>query len=345
MTTTTTFFDVFFSFLSLTISTFIAVLAGLGLKTEEFSKAFQRLRFNVALQLFNFGVVSSIVFGVSRALAGINVISQSLADGLVICASLPLTINMVIVLTKSAGGDEATAIFNAAFGNLVGVFLSPVLILGYLGVSASVELWEVFYKLALRVVLPVAFGQVLQKFSPTVVAFVNKYKKHFKSAQQYCLIFIVYTVFCRTFADASNDSDVADIFIMIAVQFCLLCGLMVLSWYTFRFLFPKDPTLRVTALFASTHKTVAMGIPLITAIYGDNPLVGLYTLPLLIWHPLQLIVGSFLAPKLAAWVNREQIRLGHLEATNVGSDEEAPSSSSHEEQIQASEPEHDSLPH
>lgn len=295
-------------------------MAGLGLKTEEFSKAFQRLWFNTVVQVFNFGVVSSVVFGVSRALVQINVISQSLADGMVVCAALPLTINMVLVLTKSAGGDEASAIFNAAFGNMVGVFLSPILILGYLGVSdsGSVELWEVFYKLALRVVAPVTLGQLLQKFCPPVVAFTKKYKHYFKQAQQYCLIFIVYTVFCETFYAAAADDDdnavdttsIGDIFIMIAVQFCLLCGLMILSWYTFRCLFRDEPTLRVMGLFGSTQKTVAMGVPLINAIYQGNPLIGLYTLPLLIWHPMQLVVGTFLAPKLAKWVEQEQERLG-----------------------------------
>ena len=160
----------------------ILVLAGLGLKTEEFSKALQRFKFNLLVQCFNFGVVSVIVFGVSRGLSEVGAISQGLADGMVICASLPLTVNMVLVLTNSAGGDEASAIFNAAFGNMVGVFLSPVLILGYLGVTGNVGLWEFFYKLALRVVAPVIVGQLLQKCCPPVVAFNKKHKKHFKKA-------------------------------------------------------------------------------------------------------------------------------------------------------------------
>lgn len=285
-----------------------SVLAGLGLKTEEFSKAFQRLKFNLFVQCFNFGVVSLVVFAVSRGLAEIGVLSQSLADGMVVCASLPLTINMVLVLTNSAGGDEASAIFNAAFGNMIGVFLSPVLILGYLGVSGEVELLEVFLKLASRVIIPVCFGQLLQKYCPPVVAFNKKHKKNFKKAQQYCLIFIVYTVFCKTFADG-NDSNVGDIFIMIAIQFCLLCAVMVLAWYALAIFFKNKPTLRVMGLFGCTHKTVAMGVPLINAIYEDNPLVGLYTLPLLIWHPMQLVLGSYLAPKLHAWVQTEQERI------------------------------------
>ena len=56
-----------------------------------------------------------------------------------------------------------------------------------------------------------------------------------------------------------------------------------------------------------------MGVPLITAIYKHDPRVGLYTLPLLILLPLQLLVGSFLAPRLHQFVDRECERLGLTE--------------------------------
>jgi sodium/bile acid cotransporter 7 len=231
-------------------------MAGLGLKTEEFAKAFQRFKFNLFVQCFNFGVVSSVVYGVSRGLVGAGAIAQGLADGMVVCASLPVTINMVLVLTKASGGDEAAAIFNAAFGNMCGVFLSPVLILGYLGVTSNVNMVEVFYKLALRVVVPVIVGQILRNTSKTVVDFVMKYKKNFKQVQQYCIIFIVYAVFCRTF-EKESQSSIGDIFIMIAVQFALLCSLMLLAWFALKLVFPNEPKLRVMGLFGCTHKTVS----------------------------------------------------------------------------------------
>ena len=66
-----------------------------------------------------------------------------------------------------------------------------------------------------------------------------------------------------------------------------------------------------------------MGVPLINAIYESDPLVGLYTLPLLIWHPMQLLVGSSLAPRLQAFVKSEQERLGIVDEEVQ---EEAPSS-------------------
>ena len=180
---------------------FIFILAGMGIQTEEFAKAFQRLPFNLFVQLFNFVVTSGLVFGFSRFMITVNALSQSLADGMTICASLPIAINTVYVLTKSAGGDEAAAIFNSAFGNFLGIFLSPALILGYLGVNGEVKIEEVFFKLGVRVILPVVIGQVLQHFVPPAKEFVKRYKKYFKTAQEWLILFIVYTVFCKTFLE------------------------------------------------------------------------------------------------------------------------------------------------
>ena len=289
----------------------IFLLSGIKLKSEELSKAFQRLRFNIFVPCFNFFVVSSVAFGVSRLMLHLGVLSQNLADGMVIGTCVPITVNMVIVLTVASNGDEAAAIFNAAFGNLIAVFLSPALVIMYLGVKGSVDIGTVFYKLGLRVVLPLVVGQILHKYSKTVVEFVKIHKAKFAKIQEYLLVFIVYTVFCKTFSNGVTSS-VGDVFIMIGFQFVILTSVMGLAWYALKICFPRHPKLRVMGLFGCTHKSVAMGIPLINAIYEDDPLVGFYTLPLLIWHPMQLVIGSFLAPRLSSFVKREEERLDSM---------------------------------
>ncbi len=301
-------------------ATWIAViiiffLSGISLKTEEFKNALKRFRFNLLIQVFNFGVVSVFMFGVTRFIVFIGAVSQSLADGMMICSCVPITVNMVLVLTKSSKGDEASAIFNAAFGNMMGVFVSPLLILLYLGESSSIDLGAVFFKLALRVVLPIFVGQIIHNYSATIVNFVKENKPVFKKIQEYCLVFIVYTVFCRTFYtdgdgnSNANSTSILDAIIMIAFQFVILSSLMYVAWMTLKLLYPNQPTLRVMGLYGCTHKSVAMGIPLINAIYEDNPNIGFYTLPLLIWHPMQLVIGTFLSPRLASFVDAEEERI------------------------------------
>ena len=285
------------------------MLVGLGLKTEEFSQAFKRLGFNAFVQVFNFGLVSAVVFGFTRFLLSVNWVNEDLAAGMVVCSCLPMAINVVIVLTASAGGDEAAAVFNTTFGNILGIFLSPALILGYLGSSSEIALVDIFYKLSLRVVLPLAVGQLLQKCSPPVVAFAAKHKRRFKKAQEYCLVFIVYTVFCKTFESGERSAGLGDVFLMIFFQFLLMISLMAVAWYSLGFTFPNQPKSRVMGVFGCTMKTVALGIPLINSIYENDPNMGLYALPLLIWHPMQLVIGTIMTPRLVAYIETEEKRL------------------------------------
>jgi sodium/bile acid cotransporter 7 len=217
---------------------------------------------------------------------------------------------------------------------MIGVFLSPVLILGYLGVTSEVAVGEVFYKLAMRVVLPIIVGQLMRNFVPATVEFYKKHKQPFKKAQELALVFIVYTTFCSTFStDNSEFVTGVDIVVMVAVEFVCLSGLMLLAWFSMPLFLGKDlePKLRVMGLFGCTHKTVAMGVPMINAIYESDPWIGLIILPLLIWHTMQLVLGSILVPKLAKWVESEEERRG---LNQIDDDDAAPND---DEDVEAAE--------
>lgn len=292
---------------------FIFLMAGMSMRSEELLKAFDSLPFNAFVQCYNFLAVSLLVFGFVRLVDCLGMPMQGdLADAMMICACMPITVTMVIVMTKSADGDGAAAVFNAALGSLLGVFVSPALIIRYTGLSGSVDLNAVFVKLSLKVILPIAIGQMLH-FSKMVSEFVHDQKRHFKRLQEYTLVFIVYTVFCRTFLDASESKDplsgstvsIFDVLYMGFSQLVLLNLSMLGAWVCLRTLFSHDIRLCIMGLFGSTQKSVVMGIPLINALFEHSPNAALYTLPLLIWHPLQLILGSALAPRLAEMAERE----------------------------------------
>jgi solute carrier family 10 (sodium/bile acid cotransporter), member 7 len=290
---------------------FIFFLSGLSLRWADLQVASLNMRYNVSILVFNFLVVSSVVFGVSRLLYGLGWISNDLADGLTLCGCLPVTVNMAIVLSEAAGADRAAAVFVTVASNLSGVFISPLLIVLYLGTAGNnAPVWVIFWKLALRVIVPMGIGQAVRASFAKVRAWVAGHKRAFKRAQQYLLIYIIYTIFCRVLRGGA-DNSVGSILLVLAVNFLQLTGLMTLAWFTLKILYPNQPKLRVTGLFGCTHKTISIGVPLITAIYGSqHPNIGLYTLPILIWHPMQLMVGTLIMPHLQAFIQREQERLG-----------------------------------
>jgi solute carrier family 10 (sodium/bile acid cotransporter), member 7 len=228
---------------------------------------------------------------------------------MVICGCTPMAINVVHILAKNANADEASAIFNSTFSNIVGILLSPLLILGYLGITGDVDILNVFFKLLVRILLPLVVGQILQKTSKPIVQLMKRYKLWVKKAQIYALVFIVYTVFCQTFAKGVGVGIVS-ILLMVLFQFLLMIGLIMVGWYSMKRAFPSKPKLVATGILSATFKTVSVGVPLINAMYEGNENVGLYTLPLLIWHPMQLVVGSIMVPYVLRWVQSESERLG-----------------------------------
>lgn len=52
-----------------------------------------------------------------------------------------------VVFTKAAGGDEALALFNSSFGNIIAVGITTALLIMFLGVSTTGMGAFVFFKL------------------------------------------------------------------------------------------------------------------------------------------------------------------------------------------------------
>lgn len=301
---------------------YIFSLFGLGVRTQDFAQALTKLRFNAFIQIYNFGYISAVVFGFTRLLALMGILDQALADGMAICSCLPMSINVGIILTSAAGGDDAVAIFHTSFGNFVGVFLSPALILGYLGTIGYVDIGQVYTKLSLIVVVPLILGQLLQRLCEPVREFYFQHKRRFKKSAEWALVFIIFTIFSGRFYSGTKGS-LSQVFIMIFCQFCLLTGFMGTMWLCLKYFYPDQPKLRVTGTFIAVQKTIALGVPLITSIYGSNPNLATYTLPILVWHPMQLVVGSLVVPKMIRFLERENDRLGHKNSDDEG-DVEAP---------------------
>jgi sodium/bile acid cotransporter 7 len=117
-------------------------------------------------------------------------------------------------------------------------------------------------------------------------------------------------VFCRQFYKDTDKTGFGSIAIVILFIFLCMASCKALAWYLLKLLFTNEPKLRVMGLFGCTQKTIALGIPLILAIFGDSDNLGMYSLPILIWHPMQLVFGAMLVPKLQKFITSETQRLG-----------------------------------
>ena len=301
----------------------IFFLSGWSLKTKELVKAALYCKLNSVTQLFSLLFIPLVCYAVVNLLY-LTSLDAKLLKGLLISSCLPTTVSMCVVLTKTAEGNDAAAIFNAAFGNLLGIFVTPVLILVLVGNESSMALGEVLLKLVLKILVPLAVGQCVQFGVSGARGYYTAHKKQFKRVQETLLLWIVYTTFCQTFhvgTDAKAPDFIATLVLVVAlyVFFCAcsfhVSGLAALNFSR------RD---RVAVLFCATHKTVAAGIPMLNTIFEGHADLGMFVLPLLIWHPLQLFMGSAGVPWLTKWVNAEERSVKEREEAEDGDAKPAP---------------------
>ena len=62
---------------------------------------------------------------------------------------------------------------------------------------------------------------------------------------------------------------------------------------------------RIAFIMCSTHKTLALGLPLFKVIFQGRADLAVLCTPLLLQHPLQLVIGSAVAPRLKKAVEAE----------------------------------------
>jgi sodium/bile acid cotransporter 7 len=280
----------------------IFFLSGFALKLHELGSAASNMKFNVFVVIYNFLGISVVVNFVAKFFYQNEIVSESLMKGMIICSCLSMPTNMMIVLTIASKGDEAVALFLATTMNLLGVFITPLLIFFYLGENSEIDFVNTYKTISLRVLVPVAAGLAMRTKLPGADTFADECKVLFHKIRERALVYVVYATFCKTFMEKS-DSTGSQILIMAISQVILLVASMIIAWISLFIFFNRRPKLRVCGLFGCSTKTAALGIPLISAIYEDHPKLGIFTLPLLIWYPAQLIIGTALSSRLSRFVD------------------------------------------
>ena len=121
-----------------------------------------RLRQHALIQSFNLVVMPLVTLLACIPLSAAGSLAPGLRDGMLVMSALPTTVNMCVALSRSSGGDEALAIFNAVLGNLLGVLLTPAVLLRLVGTRGTLSAADTLQKLTTKVLLPLMVGQLLR---------------------------------------------------------------------------------------------------------------------------------------------------------------------------------------
>lgn len=224
-----------------------------------------------------------------------NQVSPELRLGIFYLCALPSTVSSSVALTAAAKGNVPAAVFNATLSSLIGVFLTPLWI-GLLLKSGGqpMPLGKVILDLVLWLLLPLALGQLSR---PLIGAFVTRHKKRIAVVDRLTILMLVYTSFCDSFQQGiwSGQSWGMLVLTVAGAGLLFFVVMMLVGAASDALGFNRED--RITAVFCGSKKTLASGVPMAQLIFGSHPGIGLILLPIMIYHPLQLILCGWLAGK------------------------------------------------
>jgi solute carrier family 10 (sodium/bile acid cotransporter), member 7 len=268
------------------------LITGLKLPSERIGRQLANVRVHLLVQTFIFAVVP-LWFLTAIPVFG-DALDGQLLVGILALSVLPTTVSSCIVLTDRAGGNTVAAVFNAALANMGGILLSPLLLSLLLSSSGRAlpadQLLSTLRGLALNMLLPIAVGQGLRFLAAD---WVRRRAGALGVGANGLILLIVVLAFART---AENPAFVNHARQLIWPGLYLMASHLVLTglaWLSGALLRLGDAE-RIAVLFVAPQKTLAMGAPLLTIFFQGQDILGIALLPLLIYHPWQLLVAGLL---------------------------------------------------
>ncbi|WP_412475446.1 bile acid:sodium symporter family protein [Gordonia sp. LUNF6] len=222
------------------------------------------------------------------------VIGDQLAHGVLYLTLVPSTVQSSIAFTSIARGNVAGAIVSASASNLLGVFVTPLLVVLLMSSEAGVHITAASVtKIVLEILVPFIAGQLCR---PLVAGFLTKYAAPTKYVDRSSIVVVVYVAFSE--GVVSGMWSIVSVWDVIAV--CLLSLVFVIAmlaltgWLPKRLGFSREDTIAIQ--FCGTKKSLATGLPLASVMFAGSA-VGFIVLPLMIFHQIQLILCSMLASR------------------------------------------------
>ena len=224
-------------------------------------------------------------------------LSPGLKLGFYFLCALPSTVSSSVAMTAAARGNVAGAVFNATLSSLIGVVLTPLWIGAVLKTTGHpVPIGPVMLDLIRWLVLPLAVGQMLR---PWLADFARRHKAGINVADRATILLLVYTSFCDSFQQGIWSGNG---WLTLGIVLAVTAAIFTLAMFATARLadayhFSRED--RITAIFCGSKKTLASGVPMAKLIFGANPALGLILLPIMIYHPLQLVICGVLARRWA----------------------------------------------
>ncbi|MEJ5928498.1 bile acid:sodium symporter family protein [Corynebacterium sp. H128] len=278
------------------IATSIAIallffLYGARLSPAEAFEGFKHWKLHLTILVFTFVVYPLIGLAMMPLR---DILPSGMYDGILYMTLVPSTVQSSVAFTSIAGGNVAGSIVSASASNLIGVILTPLLVMLTMQAGGGVTVDSgVFIDIAVQLLLPFILGQLARKWVKGIAA-----HKATKVVDRGSITMVVYSAFSAGMVSGVWQSVTAMQIIGLALfSIFLVISMLALTRWIAGFLGFNQAD-RIAIEFCGSKKSLATGLPMASVIFGTGSL-GMLILPLMIYHQLQLMICSVLASHYA----------------------------------------------
>lgn len=272
----------------------ILFLQGWSLPFEKVREGAANWRLHVVVQAFTFAVFPLVGLALNAAMPMLWPSAPSaIREGFLYLCVLPSTVSSSVVFTSVARGNTAGALFNAALSNVVGVLLTPLLIQLLMRTTGqTTPIGPLLLKITALTLAPFALGAFVRT---RAAAWIDARKKWVTRLSNGAILFMVYAAFCDSVQDrvwqrhgaavtVQTFAIAVGLFVLMSVIIAATCRALRLGREDF-----------IAGYFCAVKKTLAMGVPLAVLIFGARADLSLILLPIMFYHPIQLLANGVLA--------------------------------------------------
>ncbi|KAI5300947.1 hypothetical protein KEM55_003746 [Ascosphaera atra] len=329
----------------------IFLISGLGIPKEKLIQHLLNYRLHLVCQF------ASYVFIPVFFMAGIYLIDatdpkekldRAVLAGYVILGCLPTTTSSNIIMTKTAGGDDAAALVQVLISNVLGPFIAPGWAMTLMPstsrfakyASSGGSMGEVyastFKNLGLAVFLPLVVGQAIRWIFPNAIPHYMQ-KFYINKLSSVCLLLIIWSSFSTCFStgalEALSKQTIAFVCVINVVLYLFLTGVCFTfarppnfmlarpvqhqnkaaqyAQKTHKAVLQKMPVGETIAIcFCGPAKTTGLGIPMLYAMYQHNNMFdnARMSVPLILYTTQQIFAAHFMVHLFHRWSEKATAR-------------------------------------
>jgi solute carrier family 10 (sodium/bile acid cotransporter), member 7 len=283
--------------------TVLFLVYGMRLSTREVWAGLRNVRLQGAVLASTYVVFP--LLGLLVAWAVEPVVGPGLAVGVLFLSLLPSTVQSSVAFTSVARGNVAGAVCGATVSNVVGMLVTPLLVLWLVpgggeaapgpGTGGAVGGLGGLGTVLLQLLAPFVVGQLLQ---PWVGGWVRARRWLTLGVDRGTILVVVLgAVAAASSAGVWSAVSGWAVAALLGVSALMLAVMLAVTWWGGAALrLPRED--RVALLMCGSKKSLATGLPMASVLL-PVAVAGVVAVPVIVFHQLQLVVCAVLARRLA----------------------------------------------